>query len=209
MELPDFEIKKDTDHIIKFDLGELNRNLDLKSNDYEKLEYLESLRTEHQEWVNYCTLQIVKILNMNQYRKDFSLPERPCPIKVEANALPTKISCGDSLPLEKIEKQFPDYLLHEKRAALAERLKAEFATEKGKGIRLMIEALMTSDPPLITIENRQRKIIYNALKDYFCRDIGSRQSIFDLKSEEIRDDKDFQDIKVKLNFILKSLNEEK
>jgi hypothetical protein len=45
-------------------------------------------------------------------------------------------------------------LIHEKRFELAEKLKTEFTTEKGKGIRLIIEALLAAKPPLITIENR-------------------------------------------------------
>jgi hypothetical protein len=101
---------------------------------------------------------------------------------------------------------FPDYLLHERRDELAEKLKTEFTTEKGKGIRLMIEALLADKPPLITIENRERKNIYTALKTFFDRNIGTYQSIFDYKFDMISDWKDFESIKAKLDFLLTSLN---
>lgn len=106
-------------------------------------------------------------------------------------------------------KVFPEYLLHVKRELLAEKLKAEFSTETGKGIRLMIESLQAIEPKLISIENRQRKAIYTALKIFFNRDIGTRQSIFDYKFDRITDEIDFSAIRLKLNFILKSINKTK
>ena len=87
-------------------------------------------------------------------------------------------------------------------AELAEKLKTEFNTETGKGIRLMIESLQAHEPKLLSIENRQRKAIYTALKIFFNRDIGTRQSIFDYKFDRITDEIDFSAIRLKLNFIL-------
>lgn len=105
----------------------------------------------------------------------------------------------------KVKKSFPNYLLHENRDALAEMLKTEFSTEKGKGIRLMLEAMLAYEPPLITIENRERTNIYNALKAFFDRDIGSKQSIFDYQFDLKTDQKDFDAIQTRLDFIIKSL----
>lgn len=106
-------------------------------------------------------------------------------------------------------KVFPEYLLHDKRDLLAEKLKTEFNTETGKGIRLMIESLQAHEPKLLSIENRQRKAIHTALKIFFNRDIGTRQSIFDYKFDRITDEIDFSAIRLKLNFILESINKTK
>jgi len=46
----------------------------------------------------------------------------------------------DSEPFKKT-KTLPEYLMHKNRDLLAQKLKAEFTTEKGKGIKLMIKAL--------------------------------------------------------------------
>jgi hypothetical protein len=105
-------------------------------------------------------------------------------------------------------KKFPMYLLHNKRELLADKLKTEFSTERGKGIRLLIKALQTNQPQLINIENRQRTAIYNAMKQYFNRDIGTYQSIFDYKVGIHNDEPDFNAIKLKLDFVLKSVKNE-
>jgi hypothetical protein len=112
-------------------------------------------------------------------------------------------------PKVKMKKAFPEYLLHENRELLAQRLKEEFKTERGKGIRLMFEALQLNEPPLLTIENRQRKAIWQAMNEYFMRDIGTYQSIFDYKFDEIVDKVDFKAIKTKLDFILRTLTKDK
>jgi len=101
---------------------------------------------------------------------------------------------------------FPEYLQINEREQLAKRLKEEFSTEKGKGIRLMIEALKVNKPSLLTIGNRQGKAIYTAIKTYFDRDIGSRQGVLDYKFDTKVDEIDLSAIKLKLDFILKSIN---
>jgi len=103
-------------------------------------------------------------------------------------------------------KPFPGYLLHKRRELLAKEIKNEFNTEIGKEIRLLIEALIVSNPPLLTIENRKRKAIYNALKEYLNRNIGSYQSIFDYKFDPKTDELDFDSINTKLQFILTKIN---
>lgn len=105
-----------------------------------------------------------------------------------------------------LQKTFPEYLLHPQRDILAAKLKDEFKTEKGKGIRLMIEALKRKEPQLLIIENRQRRATYKALKLYFSQHIGSYQSIFDHKNI---DEIDLKDITAKLDFILTSINKDR
>ena len=118
----------------------------------------------------------------------------------------TAIESFKSPKLLKPTKTFPEYLLHDKRELLADKLKTEFNTETGKSIRLMIEALQVNIPQLISIENRQRKAIYTALKLFFDRNVGSRQAVFDYKFDPIVDDIDFSATKQKIGFILESIN---
>lgn len=75
-------------------------------------------------------------------------------------------------------KLFPEYLLMDidDRILLAEKLKCEFSTEIGKKIRLMLEVL--KDRGLLLIANGDKMNIYETLKEYFDRNIGSYNSIF-------------------------------
>lgn len=104
-----------------------------------------------------------------------------------------------------IQKSFPEYLLHDSRDKLANKLKEEFKTDIGKNIRLMIEALQNNNPQLINIEARQRKAIYRAIKDYFNRNIGTYQSIISPKLLDLESNPDYNSIKGRLDFILKQL----
>lgn len=106
-------------------------------------------------------------------------------------------------------KTFPEYLLHPQREQLAELLKNEFKTEKGKGIRLMIEVLNKNNPSIMNYENRQRSAIFNAIKEYFNRDIGTYQSIFDYKYNPNNALSDYKNIENRIIFILKSLENNK
>lgn len=105
-------------------------------------------------------------------------------------------------------KLFHEYLCHDERKKLAEQLRTNFNTEIGKSIRLMLEELI--EMQFLAIENRGKKSFYNALKEFFDRDIGSYQSIFDYKLNHDSDKDEIKNIKTKLNFILtnlKGLNE--
>jgi hypothetical protein len=124
------------------------------------------------------------------YLKYLYINERTTPIS-KPNASETKL--------------FPDYLLHGKREQLAEKIRREFATEKGKGIRLLVEALQSNTPTLLNIENRQRKAIYTAIEAYFNRNIGTYQSVFGYALNSTKDKPDFDSIKQKLSFVLKSI----
>lgn len=105
----------------------------------------------------------------------------------------------------KVSKPFHEYLVHPKRKLLADEIKKEFNTEIGKGIRLIIESLLDHDPPLITIENRQRLDIYKALKKYLNRNIGSYQSIFNYQYSPQKHKLDFDSVSIRLKFILDKL----
>jgi len=104
-------------------------------------------------------------------------------------------------------RTFPEYILHPEHERIAEALKTTFRGEKGKAIRLMLDVLADQPKPLITYENRQRKKIFEAMKLYFNRDIGSRQSIFDYKRNN--DMTDYKAIETRVLYILKSIDNDK
>lgn len=137
------------------------------------------------------------ILKYKDYLSGLNLEKTLSEVQVKKNET-------DTSKLQSIT--FPECLLHPLRDILAARLKAEFRTEKGKGIRLMLEALISHDPQLLIIENRQRKATFEALKLYFNRHIGSYQSIFDPKDI---DEVNLKNITTKLKFILESIEKDK
>ena len=105
-----------------------------------------------------------------------------------------------------IIKKFPDYILHLQNNNLSESLRKEFSTEKGKAMRLLLAALENNNPPLFTIGYRQGKSIYKALCEFFQRDIGSYQSIFNYKIDPKFDQQDLDNTIIRLNHILNTLN---
>jgi len=100
-------------------------------------------------------------------------------------------------------KTFPEYLLHNKREQLAEKIKQTFLTEKGKAIKLLLVVL--EEKQLITLGNRQFKAITDSLRIYLNRDIGTYQSLNDPK---YFDDIDKNPIRTKIDIILKQLSAE-
>lgn len=105
-------------------------------------------------------------------------------------------------------KKFPDFIIYENRTGLANLLKSEFSTEKSKSIRYMLEALAQSQPLLITIIDGEKKALYNALKEYFNRDIGSYNSIFQCNFNPESDPVEKQNLgkfKVRIKHILDKL----
>jgi len=104
-----------------------------------------------------------------------------------------------------IKKVFPELLLHKQNKKLANELKKEFSKDKGITIRYMIEALQNHEPKLLSIENRARKATYESLKIFFGTYIGSLQSVFDKKLENIKDNPDYQAVNNRVMFILNSL----
>ncbi len=106
-----------------------------------------------------------------------------------------------------INSEFGQFLLHSNKNLLANKIRETFTTEKGKAISLLLYALESNNPPLITIGNRQLKSIYRALQALFNRDIGTYQSI-NYKYIEESDKPDLDSIRLKLNHILTELDKE-
>ena len=102
-------------------------------------------------------------------------------------------------------KLFHEYLLHEKNELLAEGLKREFLKEKGKKLRLMIEALKLIQPPLFTLIPGEKKGFYNSLKNYFNKDIGTYNSIFLCDFESEKDKSDIDSVLIRVNHVLSKL----
>ena len=106
---------------------------------------------------------------------------------------------------EHIVKPFPEYLLHPEKIKLADEIKKEFSTEKGKAIRLLLYALENNNPPIITIGYRQAKVVHSAMTDFFARNIGKYQSVFDYKVDVKLDEKDLEKISIRLHHILSTI----
>jgi len=102
-----------------------------------------------------------------------------------------------------IIKTFPEFLLHSEKISLAEKIKDEFRTCKGKNIRLMLESLI--EESLLTIESRQRKAMYKSMVQFFDWEIGSYQSIFDYKINIVADKIDIDSINTKIHYILEDI----
>lgn len=101
---------------------------------------------------------------------------------------------------------FTSLLLHEQKEILAQKLKEVFPTETGKSIRLLLHALETYNPPLITVGNRKLKQTYNAMSAFFNRNIGSYQSLSSYKYDETKDKPDFESIQQKLSHCMSFIN---
>jgi len=102
-------------------------------------------------------------------------------------------------------KLFHEYLLHEKNEQLAEGLKKEFSKDRGKKLRLMIEALKLIQPPLFTLIPGEKKSLYNSLKNYFNKDIGTYNSIFLCDFESEKDKSDIDSVLIRVNHVLSKL----
>lgn len=102
----------------------------------------------------------------------------------------------------KTTKLFSDYLLHHNREAFAAALRNEFSTEKSKKLRLLTEAMQAYNPPLLCICSREHKAFYNAMKDYFGRDIGCYNSIFDCDFDPRTDSDLLEPFTIRLTHLL-------
>lgn len=112
---------------------------------------------------------------------------------------------------------FPEYLqlnfkrdeLIEKRNELAQMLKAEFKTERNIMIRSLLEALRRHDPALLIIVEGQFKEIFDSLKIYFNRDIGSYQGVQNPVFKTDKPPKSYKGIKERLDSLLERFNNAK
>jgi len=102
-------------------------------------------------------------------------------------------------------KTFPEYLLCKEAEQLAKLLKEEFKEDIGISIRYMIEVLIQNEPSLLTIENRKRKAVYNSIKGYFDRNIGSYQSVFDSQFVGTVENPDYESTKLRVSKLLQNL----
>ena len=118
-------------------------------------------------------------------------------LKTAANPLPLQ----SSKPTKKA-KEFPAFLIHNQRIKLAEALRTEFSLEKGKGIRLMIEALKAHTPSLITYGDREKKALHEAMKNYFNSNIGTSNSIFQCDYYPDRDRESLNGASARIDHIL-------
>ena len=80
-------------------------------------------------------------------------------------------------------------------------LKSIFPTERGKSIKIIISLLMQEN--ILIIGNREFKDFHSELEAFFNRDIGSRQSINDVKFNDIHKST-IETIEKKLNPLIKN-----
>jgi len=99
-------------------------------------------------------------------------------------------------------KEFPAFLIHQQREKLAKELRAEFSTEKGKGIRLMIEALKAYNPKLIACGYGDKMALYKAMENYFNWNIGTYNSIFQYEYCSERERESLNSVSAKIDHIL-------
>lgn len=102
-------------------------------------------------------------------------------------------------------KNFPDFLVHEKPQKLAEEIKKTFTGYKGKQLSLLLHAMKTFNPPLITVVIGQNNELHRAMKAYFKGDIGTYQSIFNNKNYPELNSEDINSINTHLTHILDKL----
>ena len=130
----------------------------------------------------------------------------PVPIETEKpvqEAAPTLSSNENSQ--KKPTKSFHDFLLHTDKVALASALKKEFTTEKGRAIRILLEAMKSMDPPIMAYCNGEAKALHDAMKLFFCHDIGSYNGIFNYKFNAGYDAADLEAMKVRFRFVLEQI----
>jgi len=127
----------------------------------------------------------------------------PAPMETEnpvLEAIPAMPSMANSQ--KKPAKSFYDFLLHTDKVALASALKKEFTTEKAKAIRFLIEAMKSMDPPIMAYCNGEAKALHDAMKLFFCHDIGTYNGIFNYKFNAGYDAADVEAMKVRLRFVI-------
>lgn len=91
---------------------------------------------------------------------------------------------------EKRVKRFEEYFLCDNRTEFTTRLRGEFDTEKGKSIRLLMEAL--TNMRLLSVCSGQNRSFYLAWKEFFGTDIGTYNSVFNYKINLLVDTDDIE-----------------
>jgi len=101
-------------------------------------------------------------------------------------------------------KTFDKYLLHKDSTQLANAVRENFTTEKGKSIYILMEVMKTSNPPLLTLARGEGVAFYEAMQVFFGRNIGTYNSIFNYTISG-NDSEAMESMKTRLNFILEQL----
>lgn len=108
------------------------------------------------------------------------------------------------IPSDKPVKTFPDFLINipdDKKKWFADQLSKEFKTEIGMGIRYMIEGLKKLN--ILVTGNRQNKKLFDAITNYFGRNIGTYNSVMIPK---LTFEDEIQKAEKKIQFILNQIN---
>ncbi len=122
----------------------------------------------------------------------------------ESTILPKKVKTINPVNF----KSFPEYLLHKDKIRLAEAIRNDFSNIKGKSVRLLLYAMETFDPPLITLRSRQGKEIYDSMSHYFNGTIGAYQTTLAYIIVPKTDQPDIDSMKVCLNHIVKEIEKD-
>ena len=101
------------------------------------------------------------------------------------------------------QKTFPEYLLHTEKIKLADDLKEKFNAGKGKTYYLMLKAL--EEKKIFAFVNGEKAEVYESMKIFFNRAIGSRPSIFNFNYEPRKHEADYKATLEKVDFILSAL----
>ena len=153
-----------------------------------------------------------RIITLIQQWEIISNPELDCDVLVNktkkaivANS-PKAISStvNQTTGVASSTKTFDKYLLHKDNLQLANALKAQFSTEKGKAIRLLIEAMKENNPPVLAIARGENNAFYEAMRSFFNRNIGTYPSIFDYVIKESDSDV-MEAVKTRLNYLLEQM----
>ncbi len=179
----------------------------------------------HPRLDSLATLNDIKGHSSDSEMRTFPTQRTQLLAKVYHKLLNNKLKTGNPAPMEsensvlelipamphvansqkKPAKSFYDFLLHTDKVSLAAALKKEITAEKGKTIRILLESMKSMDPPMLAWCNGEGKALYDAMKLFFCHDIGSYNSIFNYKFNAGYDAADVEAMKVRLRFVLKQL----
>lgn len=107
-----------------------------------------------------------------------------CTEVVEDKGVEVETSKTKEEEINRPVKSFLDFLVSLKnKEEFAEELRNTFKTEKGKSIKIIISILVKEG--ILIIGSREFKMFFLALKEMFNRDIGTYQSIKDVKFDDI------------------------
>lgn len=189
--------------------------IDLLGDDYVPHPRLDSLAalndikghsSEH-ESRTYPTQRVMLMAKVYHKLLNDKLKIGALPQTSDAKPIDSIITANDSKATgtAKPTKSFYDFLLHADKVALGNEIKKEFTTEKGKAIRILIESMKIMEPPMLSHGDREKNALYEAMKLFFCHNIGSYNGIFNYNYSEEYDATDVEAMKTRLRFVLEQL----